>query len=222
MEPRFGSTVDGNLLSRANLLQFIRTFVRSSEIEPGYVLEFGVLNGSSIVELWGILRGLITHIYGFDTFSGLPDLTEDDSDSLLLMPQFRAGNFASLDCDAVKRYVLAATSGLGEEDLTLIPGLFSDTLPRFETTKFSARGPCLVAHVDCDLYSSSREVFKFLDGVCTTGTWLLLDDYWTYRGSPNVGQRRAFQEWMAASSRLGVTEYGNYNGFCKAFIIYER
>jgi hypothetical protein len=51
---------------------------------------------------------------------------------------------------------------------------------------------------------------------------LLLDDYWAYRGSPMHGQRRAFDEWMATSSRIGATEYASYGGFCKAFILHEK
>jgi len=222
LEPRFASSVDGGLLSRANLLHFIRAFFKAGDIRSGYYLEFGILNGQSLIEAYGILRGLVTHLYGFDSFAGLPKLSEIDRSSLVLMPSFSEGNFKSLSRATITEYVLAATSGLSQEQLTLTEGVYAETLPTFNTAAFADKGPCLVAHVDCDLYSSSRDVFAFLDGVVTTGTWLLLDDYWHYHGSPRHGQRRAFEEWMASSKRVGATEYSSYNGFCRAFVLHEK
>ena len=222
MEPRFASTVDGNLLSRANLLQFVRAFLRASDMSRGYYMEFGVLNGSSLVEAWGMLRGLLTHLYGFDSFAGLPALSSEDSTSKNLMPAFDQGNFRSMSRERVHETVLAATHGLDPALLTLTEGFYEKSLPKFDAAQLKDKGPCLVAHVDCDLYSSSLDVFKFLDGIVTTGTWLLLDDYWCYRGSPKHGQRRAFEEWMAGSTRLGATSYTPYGGFCQAFILHEK
>lgn len=222
MEPRFASTVDGNLLSRANLMQFMRAFLRASDMSRGYYMEFGVLNGSSLVEAWGMLRGLLTHIYGFDSFAGLPVLSLEDSSAKSLMPAFDEGNFVSMSRDRVHETVLAATHGLPPSMLTLTEGFYEKSLPPFDKSRLAEKGPCLVAHVDCDLYSSSLDVFRFLDDIVTTGTWLLLDDYWCYRGSPKHGQRRAFDEWMATSSRIGATPYTPYGGFCQAFILYEK
>jgi O-methyltransferase len=222
VEPRFASSVNGNLISRANLLRFIRTFWQAASQSSGYVLEFGVLNGQSTIEFWGTLRGLVSHMYGFDSFAGLPVLSAQDQDGLPLMPDFKEGNFQAMPAEMVQRSILASAHGLRPDQLTLTEGFFCETLPAFDQCQLEGQGSCLLAHVDCDLYSSSRDVFEFLDDVVTTGTWLLLDDYWTYRGSPYQGQRRAFDEWMASSARVGATEYGNYNGFCKAYILYKK
>lgn len=222
MEVRFGSTVNGNLLSRGELLQFIRAFVRASEMGPGYYMEFGVLNGSSMVEAWGTLRGTLTHLYGFDSFAGLPPGSIQDELSKDLMPSFKQGNFRSMSRERVQESILASTFHLSPDMLSLSAGFFEESLPSFDLECLEDKGPCLVAHVDCDLYSSSAAVFNFLDGIATTGTWLLLDDYWHYRGSPSHGQRRAFEEWIATSSRIGASEYASYGGFCKAFILHEK
>jgi O-methyltransferase len=222
MEAQYHASVDGNLLSKVNLLRFIRAFHFSHEMPPGYFMEFGVLNGQGMVQVYSQLRGKLTHLYGFDTFAGLPGLSPDDEAANALMPQFHAGNFASLQPRAVKDFIIGATSGLDDGKLTFVQGAFSDTLPSFDPAQLADKGPCLLANVDCDLYSSSKDVFAFLDGVVTTGTWLLLDDYWTYRGSPYHGQRRAFDEWMATSTRVGTTFYSNYNGFSRCYICYEK
>jgi len=196
--------------------------MRASEMGPGYYMEFGVLNGSSMVEAWGLLRGTLTHLYGFDSFAGLPPESVQDELSKDLMPAFKQGNFRSMSRDRVEESIFASTFHLGSDMLTLSEGFFEESLPSFDVASLADKGPCLVAHVDCDLYSSSVAVFNFLEVIATTGTWLLLDDYWHYRGSPMHGQHRAFNEWMASSSRIGATEYSSYGGFCKAFILYEK
>jgi hypothetical protein len=222
LEPRFIHSITGGLVTRANLLQFIRAFFQTSEVNAGYYLEFGVFNGGSMLEAYGLLRGLVTHLYGFDSFDGLPELSSEDREAAPLTPSFVPGNFRSLGPEAVRQLILAGATRLPPENLILTPGFYEQTLPKFDVAQLEGKGPCLVAHVDCDLYSSSRDVFAFLDGLVTTGTWLLLDDYWTYRGSPNHGQRRAFEEWMATSKRIGATEYTSYNGFSKAYVLYEK
>lgn len=222
MEPRFHSTVSGGLTSRVSLLQFMRAFMYSSNIPEGYIMEFGVLNGGSLIETYNILRGRLTHMYGFDSFEGLPELSEQDQLSLELMPIFHQGNFKSGSVDFVEKNIIASTGGLTKESVSLVEGFYNKTLPTFDKSQLSDKGPCLMAHVDCDLYSSSCDVFQFLDGIVETGTWLLLDDYWCYKGSPKHGQRKAFEEWMASSTRVGATEYCSYNGFSKAFLIHLK
>jgi hypothetical protein len=188
----------------------------------GFYMDFGVLNGSSMVESWGCLRGLLSHMYGFDSFAGLPDLSKDDVKSKALFPSFNKGNFQAMSRNWVQEYILAQTFGLEPSQLSLTEGFFNEVLPKFDLSVLEDKGPCLVANVDCDLYSSSVDVFHFLDEVVTTGTFILLDDYWCYRGSPKHGQRRAFEEWIANSNRIGATAYGPYGGFCQAFIAYEK
>jgi len=221
MEASYYPTLAGDILSRANLYRWMREFFRASSIKPGYYLEFGVLNGEAMLDAYRMLRGHITHFYGFDSFSGLPNLTSADDSALGLMPNFKAGNFQSMSRDDVYRAILSQ-GGIKPEQLTLTEGYFSDSLKTFDTSRFADQGDCMLCYVDCDLYSSSMDVFQFIDPLIKTGTWIVLDDYWCYRGHPKQGQRRAFDEWIADSKRVGATEYGNFKGWGKAFIAYEK
>jgi hypothetical protein len=222
MEPRYHSTVSGDLVTRSSLLQFIRAFIYSSNIQNGYLLEFGVLNGQSIIEFNSLLRGKLTSIYGFDSFEGLPQLSSEDEASLAQMPIFHQGNFKSNSIEQVRQTILSSTGGLADSMLKLVAGFYETSLPAFDKAEFSTKGPCLLIHVDCDLYSSSQQVFNFINDIAETGTWLLLDDYWCYKGSPKYGQRKAFEEWINTSQRLGATEYCSYNGFSRAYILHEK
>ena len=148
MEPAYHPSIDGNLLSKVNLLRFIRAFHAAHEMPHGYFVELGVLNGVGMVQVYSQLRGLLTHLYGFDSFAGLPELSSEDAEALNLMPQFHAGNFASMQREAVLEFVIRGTSGLSRDQVTLVEGLFSETLPRFERAQLEGKGPCLLVNVD--------------------------------------------------------------------------
>lgn len=221
MEANYVAGVSGDLFSRVNILKFVRTFLRDSGMPSGYYLEFGVLNGDSMVEAWRMLRGQVTHFVGFDSFAGLPELSSADQSGQELMSSFHAGNFASMRQDEVRRTILAR-SRMKTEELVLVGGNFSESFKAFDRSGLGKLGQLLVVYVDCDLYSSSAEVFEFIEPLVGTGTWLFLDDYWCYRGHPGFGQRRAFDEWMARSSRVGATDYCNFGGWGKCFILHEK
>jgi hypothetical protein len=218
--PYYEPTIHGDLLSRLNLFRFIREHLFHSKVERGYYLEFGVLNGDSMLEAYQTLRGFTEHYFGLDSFQGLPPLSAQDSTSQHLMPFWREGTVRGDSADGVRRSLVAR--GMPSQQLTLIPGYYEDTLPTLDSKLFAAHGPCHVCLIDCDLYSSSRTVLQFIEPLLTTGTWLLLDDYWCYRGSPNHGQRRAFDEWIQQSRRIGVSEWGNFRGWGKAFLVYQK
>jgi hypothetical protein len=221
VEASFYPTLHGDILSRANLYRWIREFFRASGMAPGYYMEFGVLNGEATIEAYRQLRGHITQFFGFDSFAGLPELSSEDRAAAPLMPNFSTGNFSSMSKDQVHATILAQ-SGMPPELLTLQLGYFSESLPRFDRGLLANKGECRVCYIDCDLHSSSQQVFEFLDPLVTTGTWILLDDYWCYRGDPRQGQRRAFDEWIASSKRVGVSEYGNFKGWGKAYLAYVK
>jgi O-methyltransferase len=218
--PYYEPTIHGDLLSRLNLFRFIREHLFHSQVEPGYYLEFGVLNGDSMLEAYQTLRGFTERYYGFDSFQGLPALSDQDSKSRHLMPRWDQGRVRGDAVEGVRQSLIAR--GIPNDKLTLVPGYYEDALPSFDAGSLSKNGPCHVCLVDCDLYSSSKLVFKFIEPLLVTGTWLLLDDYWCYRGAPNHGQRKAFHEWIDRSNRIGVSDWANFRGWGKAFIVYEK
>jgi len=221
-EPSYVINLNGDMLTRANQLKWIREFLRVNSMQnQGYYMEFGILNGEGMIQAYRVLRGMINTFYGFDSFSGLPKLSDKDENAKDLTPMLSSGNFHGADKTSVENHILQCT-GIPMENLVLTEGVFSDSLKRFDRTGIKEKGDLLVCYVDCDLYSSSRDVFEFINPLVTTGTWLLLDDYWLYRGHPGHGQRKAFDEWMDKSDRLGYSDYGNFNGYGKAVILYEK
>lgn len=211
----------GDMMKRANLFRWIREFIEAQDMGDGYYMEFGVHNGESMIEAYRTLRGVTNHYYGFDSFEGLPELTGEDQKSHHLTPGFYEGNYKSMQFDFVKASI-KASSRMQDDELTLTPGFFEDSLSTFKKETLKQKGVPLVVFIDCDLYSSTVEVLKFIDDLLVTGTWVLFDDYWCFRGSPNAGEQKAINEWLSNHSRIGLQEYCNFEGWGRAFIAYEK
>ncbi|HEY4045195.1 MAG TPA: class I SAM-dependent methyltransferase [Rhodopila sp.] len=139
----------------------------------GLVLEFGVGSGGTINHIASATNGAV---FGFDTFTGLP---ED------WRPGYPAGAFAQPALPAVL------------ENVELVVGLFADTLPRFVEAH---TGPVSLLHVDCDLYSSTKVIFRYLAHKIVPGTVILFDEYLNYPGW-RQHEFKAFQEYITWSGQ---------------------
>lgn len=220
-KPSMRPLIHGDILKRANLFRWIREFIESQDMTPGYYMEFGLLNGECMIDAYRQFRGLLSHYYGFDSFEGLPDLSPDDEQAANLTPTFHKGNFASMQVEYVQQTIISSCR-MAPDELSLVKGLFSESLPKFAKDSLPSQGAPLVVYIDCDLYSSTVDVLQFIDGLVTTGTWVLFDDYWCYRGSPQAGEQRAIREWMDDNKRIGLQPYCNFEGWGRAFIVYEK
>lgn len=136
----------------------------------GMVLEFGVANGSTIRFIAEMLPS--RHIYGFDSFLGLPEP----------WGSCPIGTFA---CDPPRV----------PSNVTLVTGMFADTLAPFLETHSDN---VAFVHIDCDIYSSTKTVLDLLSPRIIAGTVIELDEYWI---APEH-ERRAFDEWIVRTNRI--------------------
>lgn len=150
----------------------------------GDFLEFGVYSGGSLRRMVEVLRPtkMIGRFYGFDSFKGLPKV-----DAFSEFPGFwHEGAFANTSKAQVLQYL---TAGLGHvDDIELVEGWFSETIPTVQDriTKVA------FVRVDCDLYTSTTDVFNFLSGRLVNGAIVYFDD-WTH--DPDKGETKAFFEF---------------------------
>jgi hypothetical protein len=116
----------------------------------GLMLEFGVAQANWINRMasWTPDR----HWYGFDSFQGLPEPWSLKD----------AGYFSLENLPAVR------------DNITLVKGWFSETLPQFLVEHPE---PVSFVHVDCDLYSSTKTVLDLLAPRLRVGSTLVLDDF---------------------------------------------
>lgn len=188
---------------------------------PGYYMEFGVLNGECMIDAYRQFRGRFSHFYGFDSFEGLPALSSDDQRAAKLTPVFHKGNFASMQFEYVQKTIISSCR-MSPGELSLVRGFFDESLPKFPKESLTKWGIPLVITIDCDLYSSTVDVLQFVDSLVVTGTWVLFDDYWCYRGSPHEGEQKAVREWVEDNPRIGLQPYCNVDGWGRAFVVYEK
>lgn len=123
-------------------------------------------------------------VFGFDTWSGLPEAWN------LGQAEHPAGHFA---CDVPSDFATG---------VQLVQGLFSETLPAWLDEHDE---PVQLVHIDCDLYSSARDVLTLLNERIQAGTILLFDELCSFDGSyPNwpEGEWKALNEWLAAGRKV--------------------
>jgi predicted O-methyltransferase YrrM len=138
----------------------------------GAVLEFGVASGGSITALANASPGLTVH--GFDSFEGLPEDWTGHGES--------KGAFS-------QKGILPKVPA----NVRLHKGWFKDTVGGWRDENPEMIG---FMHVDCDLYSSTRDVLWSLRDRLQVGTVIVFDEYFNY---PNWRQHeaRALKEFVA-------------------------
>ncbi|WP_064058537.1 class I SAM-dependent methyltransferase [Prescottella equi] len=141
----------------------------------GLALEFGVASGTTLRIVSESLRATGHDVWGFDVWTGLPEAWRTG---------FPAGEFAQESQPTVP-------------GARLVSGLFEDTLPGFLDEH---PGPVAFAHLDADLYSSTRAVLDLLEDRLVPGSVLVFDEYFNYPGWQNH-EHRAWTEFV---ERTGV------------------
>jgi len=127
--------------------------LREARSRPGIGLEFGVFRGESLIRSARQQPSRI--FYGFDSFEGLP------ADG---RPDWKI-DFAVKDLPQVP------------VNCRLVPGWFGETVPTFVAEHHD---PVAFVNIDCDLYSSTREVLFGLAELLRPGTVLYFDELINY------------------------------------------
>ena len=141
----------------------------------GLFIEFGVGLGKSANFI--AQNNNNKTLYGFDWYKGLPEDWR--------APHFLKGTFG------LKPGVQIPPLPL-EKNIELVVGLFKETLPHFLKEK---NAPLVFMHIDCDLYSSTKEIFDAIGKNVVDGTIIVFDEYFSYDGWQNH-KFKAFQEFI--------------------------
>ena len=156
--------------------QLYRYALAQARIDGGLFLEFGVYKGDSINRLAGLRADV--HWHGFDSFVGLPEAWTLGS---------RRGAFS-----------VAGKLPAVRHNVTLIKGFFEDTLAPFAAAHRGEKIAFL--HVDCDLYSATRTIFKELHDMLQPGAIVLFDEFINYPGWQE-GEYKAFMAFTTERKR---------------------
>lgn len=193
-------------------------YLSAIEDVEGDYLEFGVFTGSSFCHSLRCChklarlnaRVLNTRFFGFDSFSGFGALAESDKH-----PFYTDENFVT-SLTKVDRRIGRVARGI---TYRLVPGFFSESLgpgPSHYGIEKSR-----IVFIDSDTYSSANEALTFCLPTVQEGTFLVLDDFYSYRGSEKRGVARAFAEFVE-QGRLKVRHVFTYGMGGAVYVVAGR
>lgn len=151
------------------------------------VLEFGVYHGYS--SNWFATQLPHSRVFGFDSFEGLPEPWTGESGM------------------AKGTFTLFGKVPEVEENVTLVVGLFEDTLPKFISSQVIDRIDLL--HLDADLYSSTKFVLGELRSLIRPGQIIIFDEYMMMTS----WRHHEYKAWKDFVSESGIKyEYVGFSG----------
>lgn len=142
-----------------------------SFLQDKLFLEFGVHAGTSLLEFYDLYgkNNINRNFFGFDSFVGLPEETQD------INSPWKTGKFS---CHGKINPEL-----LNKNDINIYDGWFSDTLfNNSELIKKLTNKKAGVVHIDCDIYSSTMQVYEFLiqNNLLCDGSIIIYDDWGSF------------------------------------------
>lgn len=179
----------------------------------GDYLEFGVFNGASISSMYLTAKKLNTpmRFFGFDAFQGLPPGAEKEDDKV-----WKKGFYA---CSFAKMKECLKRKGIDPNEINWVKGWYNKTLNNKTIKKFNLKKIGIV-FIDCDTYSSSKEVLNFLASLITESVIICLDD-WKLNDLDvkGLGEYKAFNEFLEENPQLKAKEIRSYNRKSKSFLV---
>lgn len=187
------------------------------QIEGDY-LEFGVFEGTSLIAAFENDLNFRTPampsrtFWGFDSFEGFKYFDERDHH-----PFFREGEFTSSYEKVSQRL---ERHFRGRSPWRLVKGYLEETIGAktaldFEIQKIS------VALIDCDLGTPAWLALNFMAPAMQNGMILILDDYFAYKGSQQVGVAGAFQQFQTEHPHLLFRRLFDYGHGGQGFVLAE-
>lgn len=157
----------------------------SARTVPGDAIECGAYRGATslFLALLGVLNEVHQVVYPLDTFSGMPPPSQLDFGREI-------GEFSPPDDQIQIIYDQAANLGV-EDRIRVESGRFSESFERLRD-----RGDALkfaFAHIDCNLYESTRQACEFVYDRISPGGIIVFDDY---NGVCDLGARLAIDQFL--------------------------
>lgn len=167
---------------------------------PGAVVECGVWRGGSMLAAALTLAELgdtTRDLYLFDTFTGMPEPTEQDRHggelAATLLARSSPDSWVRAYSSLAEVRRTMRRSGYPASRIHYVEGRVEETIPD--------RAPESIAllRLDTDWYQSTRHELKHLWPRLSAGGVLIVDDYGHWEGA-----RRAVDEWLAGEPGLAL------------------
>jgi hypothetical protein len=175
----------------------------------GDYYEFGMFKGYSFLQAqkFAAAQGAKSlRFFGFDSFEGLPEVAEGPDATT---DDFYQGQYC---CSFDDVRASLDQGGVDWSRTVLTRGFFDQSL-RPALREQHGMKPVVIALIDCDLYSSTVDVLRFIEPLLMDRSILVFDDYNCFNRVDDKGQRKALAELLARRPDLRVEplfEYGSW------------
>ena len=152
-------------------------------------------------------------LWAFDSFQGLP-APKDGFD------EHRWWKEGKMSTSLDEFHAVCAAEGVPRDRYETVPGFYEDSLEAMAP----GDGPTdiALAYVDCDLYSSTCSVLRFLAPRLKHGMILAFDDYYCWSPTQVAGERRALLDFLAAQERWNLLPYRGIGWHGASFVVEDR
>jgi O-methyltransferase len=189
----------------------------------GDIAEFGTYRGYTARIMARLIREfrLPGNLWLYDSFAGLPEV-ESEIDQLsyevAVKKVWYPGQMA-VEEDLVAKLEKDLARIIPQQQCHIIPGNFADTLPTH-----LPKLPLALVHLDCGLYASTELVLSTLldRDLLQDGTVLMFSDFNSNRASPEMGDRKAFQDAFATQRRFELGPFFPYGWNGQTFFVHDR
>lgn len=190
-------------------------YLTALENLEGDYLEFGVFTGSSFAcamrsyRKFKKISDVNTKFFGFDSFTGFGKVTDEDRHWFYLNDTF------TINKKKVLRFIKKKAKKV---QYKIIEGLFDQTLKK-KTCKDLKVKKVRIAFIDCDMQVPAKLALDFIKPGLQEGTIIIMDDFFSYKGSKDKGVAGAFYKFCEENKNFEFRHIFDYGCGGVAFII---
>ena len=152
-------------------------------------------------------------LWAFDSFQGLP-APKDERDAHPIWVE----NEMSISLENF--HERCASQRVPRDAYEVVPGYYDKTLPAISDS--DAPRNIALAYIDCDLYSSTQDVLKFLLPRLKHGMIIAFDDYFCWSSTQVSGERLAMLEMFSGNKEWALIPYMQYGWHGLSFFVESK
>ncbi len=208
-----------NNRERARMINRALDFCKYTRVAGDY-FEFGVYRGATCAYAFrsSRLRGLSDmRIYAFDSFEGLSEPKAQDDATLV-----KKGDRTCTQEDFRRNL---KNAGVDDNTLIIVPGFFEDTLEgvgKARTKEMIGKRHAGIVYIDCDLFEPTYAVLNFIKDFIVDGSVIIFDNWFLFRGDPELGERKAFEVFARENPQLSFTQFHKFGWHGESFIVHVK
>ncbi|MBF0466756.1 MAG: hypothetical protein HQK88_16630 [Nitrospirae bacterium] len=184
---------------RQRIFLSIARFCHVNRPMNGYYFEFGCHEAKTFRIAYDTFKYLFDWTYvAFDSFEGLPEINEIDKQEI-----WKKGKLKTTESEFIKKIT---ANGLPQNKLITVKGFYDDSLTKELQQKLLPHKAAVI-YIDCDLYTSTVPVLKFIKPFLQKGTVIVFDDWNSFWADPKKGERLAFAEFRQENPLLMFEEF---------------